>query len=116
VSAFAAGCEHCGADLEAHARRERLTAVPSRPGRAKRSRGPSIALPRPAISAAAAGYLAASLFAALFIAPLGLLLAGLGGWGAQSEGRRGLLLAFMAVGAVAVLRIAAGLLEGGGAL
>jgi len=113
VSAFAAGCEHCGADLEAHARRERLTAVPGgapRRGRT-RTRGRTVSLPRPAIGPAAAGYLAATLFAALFLAPLGLLLAGLGGWGAQSEGRRSLLLAFVAVGVVAVLRIAAGLLE-----
>jgi len=117
VSAFAAGCEHCGADLEAHARRSRLSSVASGGGeRTRARRSPAIALPRPAIGAAAAGYLAATLFAALFLAPLGLLLAGLGAWGAQSEGRRGLLLAFVACGLVAALRITAALLEGGSAL
>jgi hypothetical protein len=98
VSAFAAGCASCGADLEAHARRERLAAEAA-PAR----RIPRISLPRPEVTAVEAAWLAGTVFAVAFVSALGILMAVLGGMHAVYESRRWLIAAYVVLGAIAAL-------------
>jgi fatty acid desaturase len=71
VSAFAAGCGVCGADLEAHHRRARMAAAEeaARPKRWYER----IDLPRPQISPLESVYLAVTVFAVIVLALLGAL-------------------------------------------
>jgi hypothetical protein len=101
VSAFAAGCSACGADLEAYHRRERLAAEQRASAAPARRRLPRIALPRPELTALEAAWLVLTAFAVAFISALGILLAVLGGMHAHFEGRRALLAVFAALGVVA---------------
>lgn len=77
TSAFAAGCATCGADLVAHHRRTRLATAEAREREAARPAA-RFALPRPSLSVAEAGWLAATLFFLAFAGVLGILLAVLG--------------------------------------
>jgi hypothetical protein len=99
VSAFAAGCASCGADLEAHARRERLAAEAA-PAR----RLPKLSLPRPEITPLEAAWLAATAFAVAFVSALGILLAVLGAMHGVYEARRWLVALYVVLGVVALAR------------
>lgn len=101
VSAYAAGCAVCGADLESYARQRRLAAeagVVEGPGR----RVPRVRLPEVGLSAIDAILLAVTLFFVLFVPVLGILCAVLGGMHGFYEGRRGLLATYVVLGVVAL--------------
>ena len=99
MSAFAAGCAACGADLEAYHRRERLAAeqAATRPSRGWR-------LPRPDVDLTLleGAWLLGTLAAVAWISALGILLAVLGGMHAYYEDRRRLLVAYVVLGVLAL--------------
>jgi hypothetical protein len=100
VSAFAAGCAACGADLEAYHRRERLAAE-QRAAAPSRRRLPRPSLPRPGLTLLEGTWLAATVFAVAFVSALGLFLAFLGGMHGYFEGRRTMLVLYAVLGVVA---------------
>jgi hypothetical protein len=104
VSAFAAGCASCGADLEAYARRERLAAEAAATAPRRGPRLPRPSLPRPSVSVAEGAWLAATVFCVAFVSALGILLAVLGGMHGVYEGRRGLVAAYVVLGVIAAAR------------
>ena len=99
MSAFAAGCAKCGADLEAHARRARLATATVHTDPRRRLPRPS--LPRPEISIPEAAFLAATVFCAFFVSVLGLVLALLGVMHGVFEDRRGVIAVFAVLALVA---------------
>ena len=92
VTAYAAGCEHCGADLDAW--RRRTPVAEAEPAR-------SITLPR--VSWVAVGLFAGTLFAVLWITVLGLGLALFGVAHGHFERQPRVMVAY---GALAVLAAA----------
>ncbi len=90
VSAYAAGCEHCGADLDAHRRDLRQTTPLGRPPR-------EWTFP---LTPGELGWLLPTLFFALYVAPLGVLMGGFGAWDRRDNGRT---LAFVLLVACALL-------------
>ncbi len=90
VSAYAAGCEHCGADLDAHRRTVRDTTPV---GRAPREW--TFPLTRGELA-----WLLPTLFFALYVSPVGVLMAGFGAWDRSDNDRR---LAFWLLVACGVL-------------
>jgi hypothetical protein len=98
VRPYAAGCEHCGADLEAHARRRRLQAADEV---ASRRLAPIdwAAIP---LSRWEAIYLVVTIFAVVWISVLGILLGVLGAMHGYYEGRRGWMILCGALAAIAL--------------
>jgi hypothetical protein len=97
VSAYAAGCERCGADLvEAH-RRARIAAenAPEPPWWRR------ISVPLPHLGRGEALYLALTVAAVVWVTVLGLLMAVLGVMHGWYEQRFGVLAAFAVLAAVA---------------
>lgn len=93
VSAYAAGCEHCGADLDAHRRVLRETTPVGRPPR-------EWTFP---LTKGELAWLAATLFFALYVSPLGVLMGVLGAWDRRDNDRSlafWLLVACTVLGAV----------------
>ena len=97
MSSFAAGCVVCGADLEAHHRRARLAAEQAPP---RRRRLPE--LPEIAISPLEWVYLAATVFAVLWISVLGIVLGLIGALHGYYEDKWWLMLLFAALAALAL--------------
>lgn len=110
VSAYAAGCEHCGADLEAHARRTRMEAADAPPpGTASRAG----AAARDGIRAIGVtgwevGVLLVTLACIASLPALALLPAGLAIMHGVFEGRRGWTALFTALAVVALVLAFAG--------
>ncbi len=84
VSAYAAGCESCGADLEAHARRRRMDESDELAARRLAPIDWS-ALP---LSRWEAVYLVITIFAVIWISVLGIVLGALGAMHGFYEDRR----------------------------
>ncbi|HWT94653.1 MAG TPA: hypothetical protein VN238_16775 [Solirubrobacteraceae bacterium] len=106
VSAFAAGCAVCGADLEAYARQRRLAeereAALGGGGTERRFALPRIPdVPNLGLSPIDALLLAVAAFFALFVPVLGLLCAALGMMHGYYESRRGLFAAYAVLGVIA---------------
>jgi hypothetical protein len=105
VSAYAAGCDGCGADLEAHARRRRMEAADapppgpaSRVGTALRGGVRALGVTR------AEGFVVALTAALLFYLPaLALVAAGLAVMHGVYEGRRGWTAFFAALAVLALV-------------
>lgn len=101
MSAYAAGCAVCGADLEAYARRRRLAEeAAAASGGARRVAVPRVRMREVGLSAIDAVLLAVTLFFVLFVSALGILCAVLGMMHGYYESRRGLLAAYAVLGAV----------------
>ena len=100
VSAFAAGCSACGADLEAYHRRERLAREQEAATPARR-RLPRPNIPRPDVSFLEGLWLVITVFAVPFLSALAILLAVLGGLHGFYEGRRGLVAIYAVLGVIA---------------
>ena len=98
VSAYAAGCESCGADLEAHARRRRLEANDELAARRLAPVDWS-AIP---VSRWEAVYLVVTVFAVIWISVLGILLGVLGAMHGFYEGRRRWMVLCGALAAIAL--------------
>ena len=102
VSAFAAGCAKCGADLELHARQQRLAAA-----QAPTARGPRLprpALPRPDLSVPEGAFLAITVFSAFFVSVLGIVLGLIGVMHGVYEDKRWLAALFGALALVAAAK------------
>ena len=98
VGAYAAGCEACGADLEAHARRRRLQADQEVATR----RLPRLQWDRIPLSRWEAVYLAGTLFAVVWVSVLGIVLGLLGAMHGFYEDRRGWMILCGALAAIAL--------------
>ena len=98
VSAYAAGCEKCGADLEAHARRRRLQEADEVAAR----RLAPIDWGSLPVSRWEAVYLLGTVFAVIWISVLGIVLGVLGAMHGFYEGRRGWMALCGALAAVAL--------------
>ena len=105
VSAYAAGCEHCGEDLEAHARRARLEAANAPPprGPSRLRTGLGTAIGRLGVTRAEAVVLVLTLLTLAYLPALALVPAGLAVMHGVFEGRRGWTALFTAICVVALV-------------
>lgn len=98
MSAYAAGCEACGADLDAHARRRRLEASDEQAAR----RLAPVDWSAVPVSRWEVVYLLVAVFAVIWVSVLGILLGILGAMHGVYEGRRWWMVLCGALAAVAL--------------
>lgn len=103
VGAYAAGCEHCGADLEAHARRTRAAAASAPPPRGPSRAGLAVrrAVARLGVTRLEVGVLLLVLILLAYLPALALVPAALAVMHGLYEGRRGWTVLFVALVALA---------------
>jgi len=104
VSAYAAGCEHCGADLEAEARRRRMAAADAPPPGPAGRTGAALRSGVRALGVTRSEALVVALTAVLlsYLPALALLVATLAIMHGVYEGRRGWTILFAALATLAL--------------
>ena len=105
VSAYAAGCENCGADLEAHARRARLAAANAPPprGASKVRLALGRGVGRLGVTRAEAGVVLLTLVLIAYLPALSLVVSGLAIMHGVFEGRRGWTALFVVLAVLALV-------------